>query len=188
MMTPKVLNPHSALNRGFERMYETKYTTLRDLRAVAKYMRTHRCEVLTTSVSVIAFVRHGGKILVTVNAVREIVGVVAFVTVEAPETFDWDKHVLIQAMVMNDSKCHDTTDSIRLALHAVLSISAAKYAVTAAMKGGSECEAMMLSCGFLPEDLGNNARLYVCRNTDVHTGAVILERILCGTCETLVEV
>lgn len=169
-------------------MYETRYTTLRDLRAVAKYMRSRRCEVLTTSVGVITFVRHGGKILITLNAAREIVGVVAFVIVEPPETYDWDKHVLIQALLMNDSKCHDTTDSIRLALHAVLSISAAKYAITAAMKGGCECEAMMLACGFLPEDLGDNARLYVCRNTDVHTGAVILERILCGTCETLVEV
>lgn len=170
-------------------MYETRYATLRDLRTVAKFMRAARAEVLSTSMAVVAFVRHGGKILITLDPTREIMGVLAFVIVEHPHTFDWDKHLLVQALVLKDPLCQDTTDSLRLTLHGVLSVSGAKYAITAAMRcGGNECERMMLSCGFLPEDLGNDTRLYACRNTDHHTGSVILERILSGCCETLVEV
>jgi len=169
-------------------MYETRYTKLTELRTVSKYMRSHQCGVLTTSVSVIAFNRHGGKILVTLNERREIVGVFAYVVMEAPDTFSWDKHLLVQAAVVNDKLCADITDSMRLAIYAVLSTQQAKYATTYPMSSSRECEGLMLALGFLPEDVGSGSLTYTCRASDNHMGAVILERILNGHCETLVEV
>ena len=169
-------------------MYETRYAKLTELRAIAKYMRLQQCGVLTTSVSVIAFNRHGGKILITLNERREIVGVFAYVVMEAPCECDWDKHVMVQAAVVNYPMCANITNSMRLSINALLTIQQAKYATTYPMSGDRTCESLMLALGFLPEDVGNGSRVYTCRVSDDHVGAVILERILSGHCETLVEV
>ena len=169
---------------------ETRYARLTELRKVARYMRDRQCNVLSTTCSVIAFVRHEGKVLLTLNDDGEIVGLCAFVHIERTDgLFGWENFLLVQAIVVSDHTDAPMTDSMRLALHAVLSVKKATYATTAVMAGvHRDYEGMMLALGFLCEDCGGATHCYVMRNDANHTGAVIIERIMSGCEETLVEV
>jgi hypothetical protein len=166
---------------------ETRYSKLTELRHVSRYMRAQCAGVLCTTANVISFVRHGGKILLTLDDSREIVGMFSYVVTGGIEVTDPDR-ILVTAIVLNNKRSVEVTDSMRLAIRTMLFITKASHAITSVVPGGRECEGMMLALGFLPQDSGGGCREYTCQNSDTHTGAVIIERILGGTCETLVEV